>query len=1087
MDNLKKGTILLAILLTMSSVNGSCFLESLGTYPCTGRVVCLEDLELAVSLVRDWQCRRHESYDYQYSSYRRVRIDEDYDISIYASEIDTATKFNPYSAVNILTDHIIQMSLVNSNETTVPAAISSLRRATSIDLSQNAIESISLGAFSRTNLKQLNVSHNIIATLEVGDGPVGVSQITSIDLSHNAIKSIPNNYFRQCPELLHLNLSHNSIESVDILTFEGITQLETLYISNNKISQLGLYFARFVHLKELFLDNNNLSAIEEKNFNMMTTLDTLNISSNRLVSIDSSSFNLLVKLRNLNLSNNKIETIPKVLLEKNVLLSLLDLSYNSISELEPGTFEGKTITQFNIQNNKLSGTLKKNTFQGIYVEELDLSVANITELGPNLFDGLNSTVQLINISSNSISKIHKTSFSKLEVLTTLDLSHNKIQDIEFDMTDLKNLSYLYINDNSIQNITQTIFKGLVSLKEIDLSNNDIKQIEALSFEDLNDVETFSLNKNPLPHIIAPQMFSGLSSCTELHLTYTNINSLQNNAFSGMDSLRLFNVSNGDLKTLEFNTFNGTGSVEILVLSFNKIELFLINNTQINSVTEIYLNNNRLRFITKETFKDLANLHMLNLEQNLIVKIKDEAFVTLKTIRTLIISANENMVFNSSIFSNTPTRNLILNNDTAKFAFGNVENTSIAGLDVSFCDITDINSVQLSKIESLERLKLSWNKIRNIDKTTFQKLRYLSWVDLSHNKISYIQPGSFSDSKTLSILKLNNNYLTSLQFGVLDGLVDLQILYLSSNILNNLKANIFHNTLRLQKVYLDDNIIDDIDFSEFAAANIKEISIGGNLISCDTLTNLKKKERTGLIVTAKNENYHAENVDGITCRSMIKFDNVSSVNSNATVLTATLLSTIEQFRATVERLLNRNETKEQNKKNDFTDVSISIEHFVDAFNKSEAANSVFLSKLMEINNGTNWYLGNIEKFLKEHNNDSAGDKSYIGTELKDKDIEKILSGMLVEQRESLRTEFKGMLDDLKSNNVGNNQMASQTTDVSSSSDLKSALYFIATCLAALLCVMLLTLIFIYFRSKNKLSNSTSLYSSRQPISNVMEME
>ncbi|KAI8419819.1 hypothetical protein MSG28_008457 [Choristoneura fumiferana] len=364
MDNLKKGTILLAILLTMSSVNGSCFLESLGTYPCTGRVVCLEDLELAVSLVRDWQCRRHESYDYQYSSYRRVRIDEDYDISIYASEIDTATKFNPYSAVNILTDHIIQMSLVNSNETTVPAAISSLRRATSIDLSQNAIESISLGAFSRTNLKQLNVSHNIIATLEVGDGPV---------------------------------------------------------------------------------DNNNLSAIEEKNFNMMTTLDTLNISSNR---------------------------------------------------------------------------------------------------------------------------------------------------------------------------------------------------------------------------------------------------------------------------------------------------------------------------------------------------------------------------------------------------------------------------------------------------------------------------------------------------------------------------------------------------EFAAANIKEISIGGNLISCDTLTNLKKKERTGLIVTAKNENYHAENVDGITCRN----------------------------------------------------VSISIEHFVDAFNKSEAANSVFLSKLMEINNGTNWYLGNIEKFLKEHNNDSAGDKSYIGTELKDKDIEKILSGMLVEQRESLRTEFKGMLDDLKSNNVGNNQMASQTTDI-----------------------------------------------------------
>lgn len=221
--------------------------------------------------------------------------------------------------------------------------------------------------------------------------------------------------------------------------------------------------------------------------------------------------------------------------------------------------------------------------------------------------------------------------------------------------------------------------------------------------------------------------------------------------------------------------------------------------------------------------------------------------------------------------------------------------------------------------------------------------------------------------------------------------------------------------------------------------------------------------------------------------MITFNNISSVNNNSTVLTATLLSTMEQFRATVERLLNRNETKEQNQKIDFTDMSTSIQNVVDAFNKSETASSLFLSKLVEISNGTNWYLGNIQKFLNEHNIGSAGNRTYNGTELKDIDIEKILSGMLEEQRESLRTEFKGMLDDLKSHNIGNNQVAYQTSDVSSSSDLKSALYFIATCLAALLCVMILTLIFIYFRSRNKLSNSVSLYSSRQPISNAMEME
>lgn len=234
-------------------VNGRCYLDNLGTYPCTGELYCAENFEDVFDLVRDWSCRRHESYDYHYSNYRRVRIDEDYYISIYASKLETRTHLDPYSTIEALSDHILKITISNSQATTIPAAISSLQRATSINLSENTIESITLSAFSRTNLKELNVSHNIIANLEVGEGPVSGSEITSIDLSYNAIQSIPNNYFRQCPELLHLNLSHNSIESVDILTFEGITQLETLYISNNKISQLGLYFARFVHLKELFL------------------------------------------------------------------------------------------------------------------------------------------------------------------------------------------------------------------------------------------------------------------------------------------------------------------------------------------------------------------------------------------------------------------------------------------------------------------------------------------------------------------------------------------------------------------------------------------------------------------------------------------------------------------------------------------------------------------------------------------------------------------------------------------------------------------------------------------------------------------
>ncbi|XP_063626385.1 protein artichoke-like [Cydia splendana] len=942
----------------------------------------------------------------------------------------------------------------------IPGGFFYLNKATTIDLSQNTIELINLDAFSKLiSLNVLNVSCNQIADLEDYERTTaaGFSQVHTIDLSHNAIKGIPDNYFSRFPNLLHLNLSHNYIKSFGVLTFEGLIQLQTLHISDNELTKIGVVFARLKNIKELFLDYNYLTKIEKSNFNTMSTLEKLNLSWNSLIGFDDETFDPMVALRKLDLSSNQINTITKSLFQHNCNLQSLDISLNVISKIEPGAFEGKHIQEFNIDDNPISGYLPKNTFQGIFMKKLDLSGANVTELGPELFEG---QFECLNFSKNSISKIHKMTFIKLELLTDLDLSYNQLQNIEFDTSNLKNLSYFYINNNKIKKISKDMFVNLKKLLIVDLSYNIIQEVEMQSFEHLNKLKILKLNNNPLLTVMPSHFFKGLVSSTVLDLSYTHVNMVKDGALNGMKLLKTFNSSYGNLTDLETNAFSGTGSIQVLDLSYNQLETYSLNNTNIKLVEEIYLQYNKLQYITERTFLDLSDLRLLSLKGNNLIGIKNDAFRNLRNLLKIDLSANPEVVFNSSIFSGLQSLSVVLlSNITTIFNLGDIVNTSIAGFDLSSCNISDINYVLVNPIITLERLKFTSNKIVSINKLSFQKLRQLSWIDLSYNQISIIQPGSFSDNEDLSVLDLSNNLLSSLMFGVFDGLVNLNTLDLSSNLLHSFSASIFHNTPRIRLVYLDNNLIEYLDFDQFANENIKEIYVGGNCIPCDSLTKLKKISHT-FVVKARNGIYDTENVDGITCNGINNAMNKTHVND--TELTPISSDSLNEFQSAVEKNLNQSE-------------SYSIEKFLEILNKTETTNNAFLEKLMNSNHQVTGdihrILENIQEYLKLQNSVSVDSHPPLTDDLD------VNNNTVKEVHFKKQIMFKKDEHEAQSN-----------VDLNSK-ELKYPLYFIATCLAVLLCMVILSFVFLIFRlrSMGNLVYSNNLSCSRQPISNMMEME
>ncbi|XP_061716975.1 protein artichoke-like [Cydia pomonella] len=871
MDNAK---LILAtlFLLTAQSVTGDCnFTKEMETpEECIGFYECSETVGDLTEVVKDWDCVRVEQRLYcdnngHICQYMNRPLDN-YWLKI--KVVNTSDNIDDiHRNIYGLSQHILTMTLKNGNTTFIPNELYNLPKLSSLDISHNKINSINLLlSLKMENLIIFNASFNIISELEKVsfESYKTGSNITIIDLSHNAITIIPDNYFSKFSNLLHLNISYNNINSFTVLTFEGLTQLETLYLSYNNIKTVDINLARFSNLKELTLDNNDLSSLEENNFKMLSNLIKLNLSFNKIFFIDDFSFRKMINLQSLQLNSNNITMISKSMFIDNAALQQVDISNNQIHTIDPFSFRGTNITQCNFRNNALTMLNDKSIFYGIKVKELDLSVSNIITLGENIFIELHPELLKLNLSFDCITHIHENSFRYLALLTELDLSNNKLLDLDFDMSDLKSLTSFNVENNQIREITKTSFRRLKSLFKVNLSKNSIEEIEIFSFHDLEAVRVLDLSNNSLPGVIAPYTFQGLSLTFELRLMHSKLTSLQDAAFFGMTALTVLNASYGDVKVLEYNVFNGT-NIWTLDLSHNCLEMFKVNNSYLKYMAVIYLNDNKIENVSNDTFHGLTNLLKINLDDNYILQITVGAFSSLHKLSSLHISSNPDMILDASVFSNMALRDVNLQNIWKPFSFSNARNVSMQKLDLSFSNITKANSIMIYKIKNIETLLLTSNHIRYVDRYSFQNLSSLTFLDLSNNMISTIQAGSFTGTRALSILNLCNNNLVSLIFGVFDGLPALQVLNLTSNALKSFQGRLFHNSHKLSIISLDDNMIEDIDFHEVKEAAIRKITIGGNLIPCDCLVKAKKYNFDGVTVTSEKLNFHVENVDGISCK------------------------------------------------------------------------------------------------------------------------------------------------------------------------------------------------------------------------------
>lgn len=388
----------------------------------------------------------------------------------------------------------------------------------------------------------------------------------------------------------------------------------------------------------------------------------------------------------------------------------------------------------------------------------------------------------------------------------LDLSYNLYFKIPTIRT-MENLVLLNISHNDITTVKFSNKYELKSLEEIDLSFNKISKID----NDENDIYVYRKLK-------------------KLNLSYNQLSNLPDAIFNNIVELEYLDLSHNFITNITLTTFEGIKKLKVLYLSHNNIEDINSSLFRFNKLTELYVNNNKIKNILARDFEKLIELEVLDLSNNLIITMDENVFSNLIVLKQIDLSGNLLTAIDKDTFSMTANLQSIdlsenkltelpLRLFQAKnISFFSVEQNNLEGslrkdtfeglqlitkLDMSYQSIKSIEDFAFFGLDNLTELLLNNNNIESLSNKSFQSLRNLVHLDLSNNRITIIDFNK-EDLINLRSLLFHNNYIAVIKSENLRHLHLLEFLDLSKNNISKIESRSFEILGNVNNLLINQN-------------------------------------------------------------------------------------------------------------------------------------------------------------------------------------------------------------------------------------------------------------------------------------------
>uniref|UniRef100_A0A3B4BH06 TIR domain-containing protein n=1 Tax=Periophthalmus magnuspinnatus TaxID=409849 RepID=A0A3B4BH06_9GOBI len=299
-----------------------------------------------------------------------------------------------------------------------------------------------------------------------------LTRLTRLNIEKNDLARIPT-AIRNLSTLTHLSFQSNHITKLQCSDFFNLPMLTELNLNSNKISKLKKCVLKdFPNLANFSAEENYLVLVHKETFNNMLNLTDLNIKSKSATNVENGAFDGLLNLRHLTFSQKyQSGGVISGLGHLERLVVFISTNEQTVVS-KPMTFNISSLQELTIEVDR-----------NVCIDQALCNLHNMTNLQVFSLDTFccyipsDTFLEAPHLQNVTITNCVEFSpdpdlFKTISELKFLDLSHNKIQNLNFFSTStLTKLEKLILRNNKLRIINETIFETLPSLKYLDLSEN----------------------------------------------------------------------------------------------------------------------------------------------------------------------------------------------------------------------------------------------------------------------------------------------------------------------------------------------------------------------------------------------------------------------------------------------------------------------------------------------------------------------------------------------------------------------------------------------------------------------------------------
>ena len=281
----------------------------------------------------------------------------------------------------------------------------------------------------------------------------------------------------------------------------------------------------------------------------------------------------------------------------------------------------------------------KSAARWLKVNVLESSNSEIISLDSHtFFDVMADYLNSLNIASNSIQTIEEYAFSRFFNLVNLDISNNALHQLNENVfNSFHKLHSLCMAGNKIKILGDTVFKPLKSLISLNVASNAINKINCRFVE--TNISFIMLRENFLAEIYS-ENFQNCTKLNVLDLSYNKIEIIASNAFRNT-ALVVLDLRENRLRN-ELQLQQSLDFWWILLLSENKLSKLLPLMFSLNCNYVCFLTVARIFVDFRENITVISpdNTQSINVSHNAIDFISQDAFTNISRLGSLILSFNK---------------------------------------------------------------------------------------------------------------------------------------------------------------------------------------------------------------------------------------------------------------------------------------------------------------------------------------------------------------------------------------------------------------------------------------------------------------